>query len=243
MATTYQLMQDTFQSFTGADIQAIATFRDSTGNPAQKVIGTLSSLTVSVVREVNPLWGMGSPDFRAVSRGKRSVSGTLTFIVLDRDPLVRDLVGISAHSQLTELRNQYLVNAEISPGVVNQFVNADLYMPGGYEPLSPSPANRGNQAAVAGAIQSLYRILGSQPLRYADQLAPFDITVSLINDQGAASVASVRQIYVVSQGTGWSMHDLESDQVYSFIARYYEPLRPLVYDVEQSMSWSTSSLS
>lgn len=228
-ATTYQMMNDTFQSFTGAEIQAIMTYKDATG-PKQKVIGTLSSITVSVVREVNPLWSMGSPDYRAISKGKRSISGTMTFVVLDRDPIVRDILG--TQEALLQLNTQYTRAS-------SQNINGTYV--GSWGALD-NPDSAANRSTVGSAIRNLYNLIGKQPLRYADQMAPFDITISLINDQGAASVAAVRQINFVSQGTGWSMHDLESDQVYSYIARYYEPLQTLAQDIERtSATWNVST--
>lgn len=228
--TTFEEMNDTFQSFTGADIQAIVSYKAARGigrdaGVKQKVIGTLASVTVSVVREVNPLWGMGSPDFRAVSRGKRSVSGTLSFVVLDRDPLIH---GLQLDSMV--LADQYLKIADPSK------YTTDIAGYGINTPLTGM-----NRESVKTALTNLYSIIGKQKMRYGDQMAPFDVTISLINDQGAASVAAVRQIYLVSQGTGWSMHDLESDQVYSYIARFYEPLKPMT-DLASAASYDATTI-
>lgn len=214
MALDYQnIISDTFSSFTGADIQAVITYRlpgDTSNQFKQKLIGTLSAITVSVVREVNPLWSMGSSDFRAVARGKRSVSGTLTFTVFDRDPLVRDLFDVSDFQQM---------NREYATAAASTNVEANNLLAGPDGALAGAGYNRAIQAASA-----LRGIVAKQVRRYADQLPPFDVTISMTNEVGASSVAAVRNIYIVSQGSGWSTHDLESDQVYSYIARYYEPL-------------------
>lgn len=199
---------DSYSSFTGADINAVITYKEN-GTVMQKLIGTLSSITVSVVREVNPLWSMGSSDFRAVAKGKRSVSGTLVFTVFDKDPIVRDIFNDMTKSDLFETalteNTDFTSN---SGGLWEAAVSA--------------------QTLSIKAAQNVRNLVAGQTRRYADQLPPFDITISMTNENGASSVAAVRQIYIVSQGGGWSTHDLESDQVYSYIARFYEPLTPIV---------------
>jgi len=234
---TYLEAADVFQSFTGADIRAIATIRDAgaygTGVPKthQKVISTLNSITVSVVREINPIWAMGKADFSSVSKGKRSISGTMTFVVFDRDPLVRDLVVLD---DLKAMQSQFVsmigsnTTGQWQSGEGNRVVNG----------MANSIAQQGVGAnyltnALA-AVNNLYTMLAKQPIRYADQLAPFDITISFINDQGAASVASVRQIYVVSQGFGVGMGDMENNQVYTYIARFYEPMASMLDNANMS---------
>lgn len=203
-----QPTSDSYSSFTGADINAVITYKDG-ATVHQKVIGTLSSITVSVVREVNPLWSMGSSDFRAVSKGKRSVSGTLVFTVFDKDPVVRDI--------FQDMTKTDLFQATLTQNTDFETTSGGLW----------SGATSAQSLSVQ-AAQNVRKLVGEQTRRYADQLPPFDITISMTNENGASSVAAVRQIYIVSQGGGWSTHDLESDQVYSYIARFYEPLTPIV---------------
>lgn len=199
------------QSYTGADIQSIFYLPNENGIVVPKVVGTLASITVSAVREVAPQYTMGSTDFRSVSRGKRSVSGTMTFTVFDRDPLVRDIIAAKTTEALS---NQYkdLVNY-LSMDASSGWVAAS--------------SDKTELIKAMTASRNLQKVIGRQPMRYADQLAPFDITITFANDQMSASVAAIRQVYIVSQGIGWSSHDMETDAVYSYIARYFEPLTPV----------------
>lgn len=219
-----QMTQDVFQSYTGADIQASITMRGKDGNMQHKVFASLASITISTVREVNPLWAMGSADYRSVSKGKRSNSGTLVFTVFDRDPLVRDLVE---PSDIDQLKSQWEGLTASALPYSNVGITRSI--------------GRMREAVTAAidATKALSNLVGQQPVRYADQLAPFDITISLVNDQGSASVASVRQITIVSQGIGWSMHELESDMVYQYICRYYEPLQNITQSTSApALSWN-----
>ena len=214
--TGADIMNQSFSTFTGADIQAVIGYiNPGTNNYIQRIIGTLSSITISVVRETNPIWTMGDPNWRAVAVGKRSISGTLTFSVFDRDPLVRDIFAQSLmqHDQ-------------------PQAVNATNYGLSNYG-LQASTTDAGN--AAANVISGL---IAQTPRNYADQLPLFDITVSMTN-QDASSMMAVRQIKIVSQGEGYSIHDMENDKVYSYIARYAEPLTPIqVLANANSGSWA-----
>ena len=215
------VLYDTFSTFTGADIQAVIGYVDpSTRNYVQKIIATLSSITMSIVRETNPIWTMGSADWRAMARGKRSVSGTLTFSVFDRDPLVRD---IFTPSQMTP-----------TPPSIYGIANG---LGQGYGGNMDAGVAASRSFAAA---QNIAGLVSSSPRRYADQLPLFDVTISMTNEQGASSMLAVRSIAIVSQGQGYSIHDLENDQVYSYVARFVEPLTPITQlSVQNAGSFTT----
>ena len=202
-----------FNAFSGADITAIITYKTPSGATKQRVIGTLTSITVSVTREIAPIWTMNDATFRAVARGKRSIAGTMTFTVFDRDPLVRDLFS----------------SDDLEP---NGFQDAtaqevQAYFNGSNRLNTTDTLGLGTVEQSVAAANTLNRAIFQSKKRYADQLPPFDVTISMLNETGAASVAAIRQIYIVSQGVGVGINDLETDQVYSYIARYYEPLTPI----------------
>jgi hypothetical protein len=254
-----QVTNQMFSAFSGADMQAIMTYIDGSGAMRQRVIATLNSLAISVVRDVNPLWGMGSPDFRSVTKGRRAISGSMTFTVFDRDPIMRDLYN--AGNQKVDAMWEALQSIPMfqnsgrtigSPGknTTNTMFSGDpqtdqylLSYPGigaasASSSENPAKAIESVRAFVE-AAKNLHNIVSKQPLRYADQLAPFDVTITMANESGAASVAAVRQVYIVSQAVGWAMNEQESDQVHQFIARYYEPLTPVVTTGDSGPSRST----
>lgn len=78
MSTTVSRYQQTFTSFSGADI--VCTFNGI-------VIGELQAITYSVTREKAPNYVMGDPNPKSFSRGKRGIAGSLVFTIFDRDAL------------------------------------------------------------------------------------------------------------------------------------------------------------
>lgn len=212
---SYQAMtQEVFQSYTGTDINATISVRTASGAKKTKLIGTLASITVSTVREVAPLYVMGRTNYVTVAKGKRSISGTMVFTVFDRDPLVRDIID---PSDLAELKSQWSALSSLASSTAGT----------GFQLSSEMSKIMQSMEAQIQATQSLRAVVGQQAIQYPDQLAPFDVTLSFVNDQGSGSVAAVRQISVISSGWGASMHDMESDQVFQYIAREYVPLTSL----------------
>lgn len=202
MSQTQIEMDGAFNSFTGADIQAIITYNTSQGS-GQLSLGTLSSVTVSVVREVNPMWALGDSTFKSISKGKRSITGTMTFMVLDKDALTKEVFG-GTNFKHSGFGNVKAGEFGSTKDVSGTFTDDTL------------------------ARQNLSNIMNSNmELDYADQLPPFNIIITFVNEHGSASVASLLGVSIVSQGIGWSMHDLESDQAYAYIARRYVPMQSM----------------
>jgi len=68
----------TYTTFSGSDIKIVF------GNYE---IGNLQGLSLSVNREVRPVFVMGQPDAISYSRGKRGIAGSMIFTMFDRQAL------------------------------------------------------------------------------------------------------------------------------------------------------------
>ena len=140
----------TYTTFSGCDI--VASFGDT-------VIGELQAITYSVSREKAPVYTMGSPEPRSFSRGKRGIAGTLVFTVFDRDALIQAVktkvnrIGSSANAA---------ANTAYEPMTIDKW---DEIMSG--------------EVATKTANERTNSILQKEqdPL-YADELPPFDVTIS-----------------------------------------------------------------
>lgn len=73
---------NTLTSFSGADL--VVGF-------ANQIIGELQSISWAIQREKSPVFTLGSPDPRSVSRGKRGIAGSMTFAAFDHDALLEGL--------------------------------------------------------------------------------------------------------------------------------------------------------
>jgi hypothetical protein len=65
------------------------------------------------------------------------------------------------------------------------------------------------------------------PTLAADELPPFDITITLINDRGVASVARILGVEIVDNGQVMGIDDLFIEETMSYTAREYYPMYPI----------------
>lgn len=70
-------------SFSGADI--VATIKPFNGKP--RVFAEIQTLSYSIYRPTFPVYGLGQINPRGITRGQRSIAGTLIFTVFDRHVL------------------------------------------------------------------------------------------------------------------------------------------------------------
>jgi hypothetical protein len=202
MAATVARLARTYNSFSGVDIQAVFA-----GHP----IGELQGVSYTVTREKAPLYTMGSPDPRAFSRGKRGIAGSLIFLVFDRSNLLEALEGDS------------LFWADV----------ADLsYLksnPGSDRKAAGAPTDFKSQTTSPPVGQDSYREAVVQQMRawYHDQIPPFDIVLTALNEYGHAARMIIRGVEILNAGSGISIDDITTDENMTFVATDIIPWQSL----------------
>lgn len=156
-----------------------------------RVIGELSSITYSVTREKAPIFTFGDPNPRSFSRGKRGVAGSLTFTVFDRDAL-------------TEVKQSSIVyrhgfNHSDEPTGANQ-----------------QPAHLDHRVTMDA---NLARFANAERPHYADEVPPFNITITFQNEYGHASSMVLYGVEITNEGMGLSVDDITTEKAMSFVAR------------------------
>jgi hypothetical protein len=191
---TQQLNRYTDVYTTFSGADIVATF-------AGVAIGTLSGITWSVTREKAPIYTMGSPNPRSFSRGKRGIAGSLIFTVFDRPALYEMLV--KAHAD--------------NPNQVKYFTRSHNIMPG---------FDDAGNIAHRGIVPILNQSIGVRSAfpYYADQIPPFDITVTFANEYGQAAVRSVYGVELLNEGSGASMDDIVIEETMTYVARDVGPM-------------------
>ena len=188
----------TYNSFSGADIKA------SFGN---LVIGELASITYSVTREKAPIFTMGNPNPRSFSRGKRGIAGSLVFTVFDRDALF---------------------NVKNGSKVFRQAFNDSSYRQkdGDGNVISgsarPTPVQNDSQTTMGDNRSQWAK--GEKP-NYSDEIPPFDITISFMNEYGDASEMSIYGVEILNEGMGMSIDDITTEKSCTFVARGISDMR------------------
>ena len=192
----------TYSTFGGCDI--VATFNG-------KVIGELQAITYSLTREKVPVYTMGSAEPRSFSRGKRGIAGNLVFVSFNRDALL---------SELGEKSITKYAGNNIGAGEFMSMEKWDEMM---------------SDLANGGAVNAGDRIVGdsrnlvtdeAKP-KYADEVLPFDITISLANEYGNKAVTVIYGVEILNEGIGFSIDAPTSERAYTFVARSVDTMTPV----------------
>jgi hypothetical protein len=199
----------TYSNFAGADI--IVMINDV-------VFGELQAITYAVHREVAPLYALGSANPRGFAKNKRGISGTIVFLVFDKDSLLGAVKssklqfkdwGFSAKANLYSQSGQAL-------GWSN-YNNA-------YNPANWNEVYTGLQNQDMIKVSDLFTRLTADNIRYADQIPPFTITISMANEYGAAASMGLYGVQIINEGSGLSIDDLTSEKACTFVATDFKPL-------------------
>lgn len=198
MATLQEQLTRSYNSFSGVDIQA--TF-------AGKIIGTLQGVSYTVTREKAPIYTMGSANPRAFSRGKRGIAGSLIFVVIDRSNLVEALGDYAKF--WASIEDRTWMNQTRSAGVGS----------GAQTPASLYGEQAVGVAGIGETVQSY--------AWYHDQIPPFNIVLTALNEYGATSRMMVVGVEILNAGSGISIDDITTDENMTFVARDVVPWRSL----------------
>lgn len=138
---------------------------------------------------------------------KRGIAGSLIFVVIDRSNLIEAL-GEQAQFWAS-LEDRTWLNQSRSAGTS-----------GG----SPLPSSLYGEQAVGTAG------IGETVLSYAwyhDQIPPFNIVLTALNEYGATSRMMVVGVEILNAGSGISIDDITTDENMTFVAQDIVPWRSL----------------
>jgi len=199
-----------YNSFSGSDIRAVI------GNTP---FAELQGVSYSVTREKVPVYTMGSADVRSFSRSKRGVAGSLVWVNFDRHALL-DVIkrnGGKFVSDIDEIRPPFRI-------LENDFL--------GQTAIFSSSIRRGNDFPLTATLQAqrltstVSEVQGHKALAnawYADQVLPFDITLTAANEYGAAATMKIFGVEILNEGSGVSIDDAVNEMQATFVARLVEP--------------------
>lgn len=202
----------TYTSFSGADI--VCTF-------GSQVIGELQGITYSVQREKAPIYTMGSPEARSFSRGKRGIAGSLVFTVFDRDALISALQEhIKKEQTFHRIGGETLEYERISVDQWDKKLTETA--------LQGVKSDSNGQTASDENAQQITRNISSVATpHYADEIPPFDITISFSNEYGQKAVIVLYAVELINEQSGFSIDNVTSEKACSFVARRVEYMKPV----------------
>ena len=170
---------------------------------------------------------MGSAEPRSFSRGKRGIAGSLVFTVFNRDALIEEFKDKLDGDNL---------------GVQKFKANADsrTYMSIDEWDRQMSEAAGGNNAVsqegkTGGKVSDL---VGKYRPVYADEILPFDITITMANEYGQKAVLVIYGVELLNEGSGYSIDSVTTEKAYTFVARRIDYLKSLDGDNDHDISAS-----
>lgn len=199
MSNQLSRFTETYTTFSGADI--VCTFAGVT-------IASLSGITWSVTREKAPIYTMGSANPRSFSRGKRGIAGSLIFTTFDR-PALYDMLYANKDNDSAKYWTR---TSNILPGFATSNGTATH---AGIVPVDPNPSSQ-----LAGQSVSVKQAFPY----YADQIPPFDVTLTFANEYGQTAVRSIYGCELLNEGSGASMDDIVIEETMTFICRDLGPM-------------------
>lgn len=162
-------------------------------------VGTLSGITWSITREKAPIYTMGSPNPRSFSRGKRGIAGSMIFTTFDRPALYEMLLK------------------HVIDDSVKYFTRSSNVMPG--FDTNGNVTHRGITP-----VQYQTRDIAKAFPYYADQIPPFDVTITFANEYGQAAMRSIYGVELLNEGSGASMDDVVIEETMTYVARDVGPM-------------------
>lgn len=198
----------TYTTFGGSDITA--TFNG-------KVIGELQAITYSITREKVPVYTMGSAEPRSFSRGKRGIAGNLVFVTFNRDALLEEL---SDGPEIQKYQANEFKRANGDTGAM-QFTSIEEWD----AHMSNLAGGGNNSDGTTGKTPG--ELVGKYKARYADELLPFDITITFANEYGNMASTVLYGVELLNEGTGYSIDAPTSERAYTFVCRSVETMKKL----------------
>lgn len=237
---------NTLTSFSGADL---------TVTVGPKVIGELQQISWAIQREKAPVYTFGSPDARSFSRGKRGIAGQLSFATFNRDALLEALKEIwhqispkamfTAAGNIAKQGSEDFKNA-LDLAAWNKAGTSTVPTGSGFSGTDPVGFNtdRGSDNRwdpVNGvwipsqnkvATPPGFGLLRGDNILYADQVPPFDITMTFANEYGQAAFQKIYDVDILNEGSGVSVDTIVMERQMTYIARRISPITAGVYTRE-----------
>lgn len=166
-------------------------------------IGELQSISYSVTREKAPIYTMGNPNPRSFSRGKRGIAGSLVFTVFDR-------------ASLSEIKKQSTIKA-------HGLNNSDIFKTG----ANPEGVHVDSTRSLDSVVS---RWQNERNPVYTDEIPPFDITISFLNEYGQSAYMVIYGVECLNEGMGMSVDDISTERAITFVARAIEDMAENKYE-------------
>ena len=207
-----QGFREAYSSLSGIDIKAVI------GGVA---FANLQAISFSITREKAPWYSMGSPSPRGYARGKRGIAGSMVFIMIDEHAILTGINSVGKVSGKNYGKHSFVVDKnqrrpEQKFTDLSQFSNTKIDL-GANAKTTTIPAVDGFVLSTPG-VTNLDQTWNRSSAWYVDQLPPFDVTLTGVNELGHAATMSVIGAEFMNEGYGISIDDIVSEQQVTYVA-------------------------
>ena len=144
---------------------------------------------------------------------KRGIAGNLVFVSFNRDALL---------SELGEKSITKYAGNNIGAG---EFMSMEKW-----DEMMSDLANGGAVNAGDRIVGDSRNLVQEAKPKYADEVLPFDITISLANEYGNKAVTVIYGVEILNEGIGFSIDAPTSERAYTFVARSVDTMTPVDED-------------
>lgn len=165
---------------------------------------------------------------KATVESKRGIAGNLVFTVFNRDALIEEFKD-KLNGETLGIQ-KFKANASHKNYMSIEEWDAQMTeLAGGNGPVS-------DDGLVSGKVSDL---VGKYAPVYADEILPFDITITMANEYGSRGVLVIYGVELLNEGGGFSVDNVSSEKAYTFVARRIDYLRSTddENDHQFSASW------
>lgn len=212
-----------FTSFTGAHIRA--TFNE-------KVQVTLEGISWAIRRETIPIYVMGSENPVAFARGKRAITGTMVFGMFDRDELLYSFYpktyGLwNQHGSMDDGVNPWEQYVEETPSEFN--TGSMIWLPElrANEVSNSTPGDGQQTWTPTGAGDVVGWRWYSRAPHHLDQLPAFNVTLTMVNEEGRAAQCRLIGCVIINEASGYSMNTQIVEKTCTFFCQDVVPLHAI----------------
>ena len=229
-----------YGSFAGTDILAFVN---------HVPVGTIMGISYTIHSEKQAQYTFGDRNVRRFTSGKRGIAGTLVFNTFDRNALLAIFAGSNLIGEpMANIASLAAQNPAGNPfaGRYGELGNSiPAFNPLGnatFDTISSSfntVANGDTQqftSDIQSDLQNAYSNAFWVPLTYADQLPPFDVTLTMADSQGHAAYMVIGGVEIMNEGGGFTVDDLTNQTAYTYVAKYIRPLTPVTQNGNSSAS-------
>ena len=148
----------------------------------------------------------------------------MVFTVFNRDALIEEFKEkLTENTGVTKFKAERTNDNDISFISVEDW---DAEMSGYASVGDQTGTNVGSTSNLTAKYQAIY----------ADEIPPFDVTITFANEYGQKAVLTIYAVELLNEGSGYSIDNVTSEKAYTFVARKIDHLKSLNGDNEQGFS-------